>query len=122
MNETIILRPEPEAIKSARDHVAMIAGALHFDDFLPRLIVSELATNAWRQSAPDDHIVVRAYPWREHLVIEVWDQSDKIPVIQFPGGMEEGGRGLMIISELVVRWGTRPVAEGGKIVFAEIGK
>ncbi|GAA2639452.1 ATP-binding protein [Actinomadura fulvescens] len=120
MEDTIVLKPVPEAIKSARDHVGMIASALHMDDFIPRLIVSELAANAWRHAKPDDHIIVRAYPLHGRLVVEVWDQSDEMPVIQHPDVTQEDGRGLMILSQLVFRWGTRPVAEGGKIVFAEI--
>lgn len=120
MTDTIILKPVPESIKAARDFVALVAGGWGIDDYLPRLVVSELVTNALRVSAGHQHIIVRAYmnAWRP--IIEVWDQSPEHPVIRDPGEDEVSGRGLLLLSGLVACWGTRPVAEGGKIVFAEL--
>ncbi|MFC6882769.1 MULTISPECIES: ATP-binding protein [Actinomadura] len=119
--DTIVLPPEGASIKVARDFAGKIAGMLGVDDQLPRLVVSELVTNAWiHGSRPNDQIVVRVYPHNGRLVIEVWDRSDRQPVVGCPDAAEESGRGLLILSTLVVRWGTRPLSEGGKVVFAEV--
>lgn len=120
MTDTIILKPVPESIKAARDFVALIAGDWRIDDYVPRMIVSELVTNAVRAYLIDQHIVVRAYKNAGRPTIEVWDQCTKQLVITNPDEGEEGGRGLFLLTALAARWGTRPVSGGGKVVFAEV--
>jgi anti-sigma regulatory factor (Ser/Thr protein kinase) len=122
MADTIVLKPVAESIKAARDFVALVAGALGRDDYVPRVVASELVTNALRHAAtgPDDVIIIRAYVRAGRLVIEAWDRSDDRPVVRDPDDTSETGRGLLLMSCLVERWGVRPLAEGGKVVFAEL--
>lgn len=82
--------------------------------------VSELVANAWRHTDTNVIIVRACREGSGPLVIEVWDRSDEQPVPRCPGPTDLNGRGLLILSELVVRWGTRPLTEGGKIVYAEV--
>lgn len=120
MTDTIILKPVPESIKIARDFMVLIAGAWGIEDYLPRTVVSELVTNAVRHSSEHQFIVLRAYMNAGRKMIEVWDQSYDWPVINNPDETEEGGRGLLLLTSLVRRWGARPIPEGGKVVFAEL--
>lgn len=89
------------------------------DDFMARLVVCELVTNAWRHG--QGQIILRVFrDVRDDLaVIEVWDQGDGLPVVG-PENLEAtSGRGLLLMSQVVDDWGTRPIAEGGKIIWAK---
>lgn len=120
MTDTIVLKPVPESIKVARDAVAFVASTWGIDDYIPRVVVSELVTNALRVSTPDDHIIVRAYQRNGMRTIEVWDQADSMPQMQTPSDTDECGRGLILLEFLVERWGVRPLSSGGKVVYAEL--
>ncbi|MEU1471624.1 SpoIIE family protein phosphatase [Streptomyces sp. NPDC005761] len=79
------------------------------------LIVSELVTNAVRYGSP---------PVRLRLILdrgltcEIWDGSTTAPHMKYAGAVDEGGRGLFIISQLATLWGTR-YAPQGKTVWSE---
>jgi anti-sigma regulatory factor (Ser/Thr protein kinase) len=123
MSDLIVLKAIPQAIKQARDFVGCVAGRHGFDDYVPRLVASELVTNAWRHASGKGDIVVRAFPDEgspAHLVIEVWDCDPRPPVRCDPDDTDESGRGILLLADLAVRWGTRPSGEG-KVVFAVVG-
>jgi anti-sigma regulatory factor (Ser/Thr protein kinase) len=117
---TLLLEPNESAPALARDFVAALFlewGSA--DDFMARLVVCELVTNAWRHG--EGQIILRVFrDVRADLVaIEVWDQGDGLPVVG-PEDLEAtSGRGLLLMSQVVDDWGTRPIAEGGKIVWAK---
>ncbi|GAA3934338.1 hypothetical protein GCM10023085_14630 [Actinomadura viridis] len=118
---TIVLKAVPEAIKEARDWVGMVLGAWGLESYTARIVVSEMATNAiMHGSEAGDLIVVRAYMRNGLPVVETWDRSDDPPLIRAPGDLSESGRGLLLMEQLVVRWGTRPLSGGGKVVWAEL--
>nr|WSW69142.1 SpoIIE family protein phosphatase [Streptomyces sp. NBC_00995] len=79
------------------------------------LIVSELVTNAVRYGRP---------PVRLRLILdrgltcEIRDGSTTAPHMKYAGAVDEGGRGLFIISRLATLWGTR-YAPQGKTVWSE---
>lgn len=52
------------------------------------------------------------------LVCEVLDSGASAPHLRHPRAMDEGGRGLLLVSQLAERWGTRFVPDG-KIIWAE---
>jgi anti-sigma regulatory factor (Ser/Thr protein kinase) len=115
----IAFKPDIEKIKAARDHVARIAAEWPVDEYLVRVVVSELVTNAIRHAGTDE-IRVDAYVDGDVYVVEVWDGDGTAPVLCRPGPDALSGRGLVIVGELVARWGTvRDDQEGGKVVFAE---
>ncbi|WP_051713261.1 ATP-binding protein [Spirillospora albida] len=89
------------------------------DDFVGRLVVTELVTNAFKHVG-FGHIVVRIFPdGRDDLVtIEVWNQGTGHPVVRPEDADAICGRGLAMMTRLVHDWGVRPLAEGGKIVWA----
>ncbi|TDB79592.1 ATP-binding protein [Actinomadura sp. KC216] len=115
----IAFKPDVEEIKTARDHVAEIAAEWPVDDYTVRMVVSELVTNAVRHACTDE-VRVDAYADDGAYVVEVWDGDETVPVVGRPGRDALSGRGLMIVGELVARWGTvRDEGKGGKVVFAE---
>ncbi|MFC6886534.1 MULTISPECIES: ATP-binding protein [Actinomadura] len=89
------------------------------DDHIARLVIDELVTNVHRHTATE-MAVVRILTGAAAPVIEVWDRSDEMPVIGAEDFERENGRGLLLMSQLVAAWGTRPLAEGGKVVWARL--
>ncbi|MFJ7176492.1 SpoIIE family protein phosphatase [Streptomyces massasporeus] len=83
--------------------------------FTTELVVSELVTNAIRYATGS----IRLRLIRERaLVCEVLDGGATAPHLRHPRTTDEGGRGLLLVSQLTQRWGTRFVPEG-KIIWAE---
>ncbi|WP_298562472.1 SpoIIE family protein phosphatase [Streptomyces luteogriseus] len=83
--------------------------------FTTELVVSELVTNAIRYATGS----IRLRLIRERaLVCEVLDGGATAPHLRHPRTTDEGGRGLLLVSQLTQRWGTRFVTEG-KIIWAE---
>ncbi|GAA2959584.1 MULTISPECIES: SpoIIE family protein phosphatase [Streptomyces] len=79
------------------------------------LIVSELVTNAVRYGRPP--VKLRLILDRA-LTCEIRDASTTGPHMKYAGAVDEGGRGLFIISQLATVWGTRYASEG-KTVWSE---
>jgi PAS domain S-box-containing protein len=83
--------------------------------FTTELVVSELVTNAIRYATGS----IRLRLIRERaLVCEVFDGGATAPHLRHPRTTDEGGRGLLLVSQLTQRWGTRFVPDG-KIIWAE---
>ncbi|MHC3474935.1 SpoIIE family protein phosphatase [Streptomyces sp. 7R007] len=83
--------------------------------FTTELVVSELVTNAIRYATGP----IRLRLIRERaLVCEVSDGGATAPHLRHPRTTDEGGRGLLLVSQFSQRWGTRFVPEG-KVIWAE---
>jgi PAS domain S-box-containing protein len=83
--------------------------------FTTELVVSELVTNAIRHAVGP----IRLRLIRERsLICEVFDSGDTAPHLRHPRTTDEGGRGLLLVSQFAQRWGTRFAPEG-KIIWAE---
>lgn len=91
------------------------------------LIASEMTANAVNASAPgqaaNDVLVIRLCLLTDGavLTIECWDQAPGVPVLHAASGLEETGRGLVIIDSLTRgAWGCQPaIGQAGKCVWAE---
>ncbi len=83
--------------------------------FTTELIVSELVTNAIRHATGP--IRLRLLKERT-LICEVLDGGASAPHLRHPRATDEGGRGLLLVSQFAQRWGTRFAPEG-KIIWAE---
>lgn len=90
------------------------------DDYVGRVVVSELVTNAWLHG--DGPIVVRVFRGERdgRPVVEVWDAGEGRPVVQPENLGRTSGRGLLLMAELVHEWGVRPLNEGGKVTWAKL--
>ena len=72
--------------------------------FITGLVVSELVTNAIRHAkSPIQLRLIRD----RTLICEVSDGSSTAPHLRRARAFDEGGRGLLLVSQLTQRWGTR---------------
>ena len=82
-----------------------------------QLVVSELATNAMRHGRPPIDVLVRRAA--ERVFVSVHDSGAASPRMRHPGILDNGGRGLLIVSSIAERWGTRQT-DTGKSVWSMI--
>jgi anti-sigma regulatory factor (Ser/Thr protein kinase) len=85
------------------------------------LVISELVTNAYKAmdgQVPAGTIEFSIRLFDDHLLLEVIDRSDKVPVYKGPvdAGMEDG-RGLCIVETISDDWGYF-FHRGRKVVYA----
>jgi PAS domain S-box-containing protein len=111
------LPADPAVVGDARKEVGMKLAGWGLDDaaFVTGLVVSELVTNAIRHA--ESPIQLRLIRDRT-LICEVSDGSSTAPHLRRARAMDEGGRGLLLVSQLTERWGTRQT-EHGKTIWAE---
>lgn len=91
------------------------------------LIVAELSANAVRHGhvpGQDFHLRLRVPAGGRAVRVEVTDaRAERVPrppAVPDEAGVEETGRGLLLVSRLATRWGWHPCPDGpGKTVWAE---
>jgi anti-sigma regulatory factor (Ser/Thr protein kinase) len=99
----------------ARDAVAKGRATVHVDDLA--LVVSELVTNAVLHGTGD--VTLELTVDENAVRVEVHDESPgEVGAMERPP-QAESGRGLLLVSRLATRWGTRS-AGGGKVVWADL--
>ncbi|MGW0580693.1 SpoIIE family protein phosphatase, partial [Streptomyces sp. NPDC002920] len=111
------LPADPAAVAEARKTASrrLAEWGLAELSFTTELVVSELVTNAIRYATGP----IRLRLIRERtLVCEVIDGGTTAPHLRHPRATDEGGRGLLLVSQVTQRWGTRFLPEG-KIIWAE---
>ncbi|MFG2087362.1 MULTISPECIES: ATP-binding protein [unclassified Spirillospora] len=120
----LVLEPNDRAPALARRYLTERFRELgHADDFVGRLVVTELVTNSY-QHVGFGHIVVRIQPdpGEPLSVIEVCDEGPELPVIGHADDDAVTGRGLLLVAELVHDWGARPLEEEGKVTWARCAR
>jgi anti-sigma regulatory factor (Ser/Thr protein kinase) len=122
MDEEVTLPHGPEAASSARRAMARAAELWRLDREVTEtalLLVSELATNAFRHGAPPVRLSLRLDA--DRLRVEVADGSPALPRPGQSGPGQAGGRGLLIVQELAARWGSQASRTRlGKTVWFEL--
>ncbi|MFI0444884.1 SpoIIE family protein phosphatase [Actinomadura sp. 6N118] len=115
---TWTLPADPAAVRRARGLVRSKLDEWELGDlsYTTELLASELVTNALRY-APGGPIELRLLLERT-VVCEVLDRSAALPRLRHATDDEENGRGLLVVSQLAHRWGTRRTA-AGKVVWCE---
>ncbi|WP_329519682.1 ATP-binding protein [Spirillospora sp. NBC_01491] len=117
---TLVLAPTDRAPAAARAFLSEVFRQRGLgDDYVARLVITELVTNAYRHTGTK-MIVALVRTENGPPVIEVWDQCDRLPDVRPADQTAESGRGLPMLSMLVHEWGTRPLVEGGKAVWARL--
>ncbi|WP_105969573.1 SpoIIE family protein phosphatase [Streptomyces geranii] len=111
------LPADPAVVADARKEATRQLTEWQLEDlaFTTELVVSELVTNAIRHATTP----IRLRLIRDRaLICEVFDGGATAPHLRHPRTTDEGGRGLLLVSQFTQRWGTRFVPEG-KIIWAE---
>ncbi|MDI6521622.1 ATP-binding protein [Streptomyces coelicoflavus] len=115
-------RSVPAARAFARETLADWGVRGRADDVV--LCVSELATNALLHGVPPGRgFLLRLWllPCGDGVRVEVHDSGGGVPAVPLEsGGSDEGGRGLLLVSELADKWGVTE-REPGKAVWFECG-
>jgi anti-sigma regulatory factor (Ser/Thr protein kinase) len=112
---TLVLPSDAGTPRVARQAVAEVYGdQRRCADLL--LCVSEVVTNAVLHARSAARITVRRVA--DLLTVEVEDDDPTPPTRRPHSPMATTGRGLRILDELTVRWGSRP-AHTGKVVWFE---
>jgi len=89
------------------------------------LVVTELVTNVVRHAAPPPSavgildLVLDLLP-DATVRVQVRDASMRPPVLRTVDMEAESGRGLRLVGSFSQRWGSYPVATGGKVVWADV--
>jgi anti-sigma regulatory factor (Ser/Thr protein kinase) len=120
----------PTAPACARGHVRSVAHEWGLPGLAEtaELLASELVSNSVQayersnlraQSAIIPVIRLRLVSDRLSIVIYVWDACDEMPVRQYAGPDEIGGRGLLLVESLGKDWGAYREADG-KVVWVLI--
>ncbi|MFB8143469.1 ATP-binding protein [Streptomyces parvus] len=86
------------------------------------LVIGELATNAALHGyVPGRDFRITLSVYGDVLRIEVADtRGDRLPEKRDPDAESEGGRGLLLVEALSVRWGTEHGPFPRKTVWAEV--
>ncbi|MEV7990855.1 SpoIIE family protein phosphatase [Streptomyces sp. NPDC086077] len=108
---------DPVVVADARKAACRQLSAWGLDElaFTTELVVSELVTNVIRHAVGPIRLrLIKAAT----LVCEVFDSGATAPHLRHPRTTDEGGRGLLLVSQLTQRWGTRFVPDG-KVIWAE---
>lgn len=108
---------DPAAVSHARALVARQLSHWELEELIANteLIASELVTNAIRHGGGP--VVLRLIKHRL-LTCEVSDAGRCFPRLRHSCGSDEGGRGILLVSQLSHRWGSRWLTDG-KVVWAE---
>ncbi|MFD8334174.1 SpoIIE family protein phosphatase [Streptomyces solisilvae] len=109
---------ETAAVARARDAVDRQLSAWDLDElaFTTELLVSELVTNAILHAS--GRIRLRLIRDDDLLICEVGDCSNTQPRVRKARDMDEGGRGLFIVSQCTAKWGCR-YGRRGKTIWTE---
>lgn len=83
-----------------------------------QLVLAELVGNAVKHVGRRFEVVVIRSAHGVRL--EVLDGDPSRPQVRYSDGLAPGGRGVLLVSRLSRAWGTDPLDEGGKRIWAEI--
>ena len=122
----IVIRGDDLAPRTARNLVTDAFTRWGLDSDTARTVISELVTNAHLHGCAHTEtnmIVVRTWLRTDGTaVVEVWDPSDTMPIRGTQNNTAESGRGLLMVEQMASGWGARPLANGGKVVWASLSR
>ena len=119
---SLLLDPRPESVAIARRFLRARCVEWGCADIIEdaQLVLSELVTNALVHAGGSCEVIARLSPGALHL--DVLDGGSGTPDPQLPSGLEDHGRGLMLVGGLCVAWGIDAAPGGKKLVWAELAR
>lgn len=116
----VFLAPLPESVHLARQAVTTALSGLNRDDLIDdaAVVVTELVANAVMHARTE--ITVSVDAWGVGIRLRVADASDKLPRWTPARPTATSGRGLLLVQRLSSTWGVEPLADSGKVVWAQI--
>ncbi|MFJ2029106.1 ATP-binding protein [Streptosporangium sp. NPDC087985] len=123
---TFVLPPQAESVHSARSFTTGTLAGWRLTELSENmeLVVSELATNAFRhglrlaESRAKEPIRLSLLRRDGLVACALNDPGAGLPTLRDPSPLDIGGLGLHIVESLSLRWGWAPLAPYGKIVWA----
>lgn len=118
-----IHQADPEGLSDARSIVRQALADWDMEDFADdaELITGELLVNVLLHTEGGAVLTVEVLPEPVRRIrLSVQDRSSVWPRRRTPGETATGGRGLLLLDALALRWGIEPRGEG-KAVWCEIG-
>jgi anti-sigma regulatory factor (Ser/Thr protein kinase) len=109
----------PDSAAQARRHVVEVCQSWSRGDLsqVVQLVTSELVANAVRHAHTKVRLSVRPTPGG--MLVEVADDSPRMPERRDPGLFDESGRGLWLVDAMAARWGVER-EQPGKRIWAEL--
>jgi anti-sigma regulatory factor (Ser/Thr protein kinase) len=116
---SVVLPCSPDSAAHARRHVTAVCQQSAQDQLCPavQLVTTELVANAVRHARTGVRLSVR--PTTTGMLVEVADDSPRMPERRDPGLFDESGRGLWLVDAMAARWGVERESPG-KRVWAEL--
>ncbi|HXA31441.1 MAG TPA: ATP-binding protein [Acidimicrobiales bacterium] len=116
---SISLAPEPRSVARARSFVSTMLETWDCDDpeRIVALLTSEIVTNAVKRATGTVRVQA-ALVSDEALRVEASDDHPDVPRPHRPEPQAEGGRGILLVQELALRWGVDR-EERHKVVWFE---
>ena len=113
--------PVPASVALTRGFTAGVLEGAGWRDQVDAavLLVSELVTNAVRHAGGPCNLVVSFQDDTVELSVE--DGDPQVPVARHARGLEETGRGILLVGALADEWGVRPTA-GGKATWFSLSR
>jgi len=110
--------PEVTSVTQARHHLTEFLFDVPEEvRQLAALLVSELASNVVRHAGTPFSLCADVTAF--NVRVEVADGTADPPVVLSPEPSEQGGRGMLLVSQLADNWGTEPIPDG-KLVWFEL--
>ena len=116
---SISLDPEPRSVSMARSFVSTMLETWDCDDpeRIVALLTSEIVTNAVKRATGTVRVEAELVS-DEALRVEASDDHPDVPYPRRPDPHAEGGRGILLVQELALRWGVDR-EERHKVVWFE---
>jgi anti-sigma regulatory factor (Ser/Thr protein kinase) len=114
------LAPAADSAHLARQAVTAVLDQLGRADLVDdaTVVVSELVANAVMHARTE--LVVSVDPAGDGIRVSVADGSHILPRWSASSPTATSGRGLLLVQRLSRTWGVQPLADGGKVVWAQI--
>jgi anti-sigma regulatory factor (Ser/Thr protein kinase) len=116
------LIPELQCVARARRFLLETLNTWDIPQLYPDAVtdVSELVTNAIVHAPAPGELRLSLLP--DVLRVAVTDSGTGAPEPRHASSTREGGRGLYLVNALTSAWGMEPLADGGKVVWAELNR